>query len=89
MGMWGWIVLYVLLFSVLQLLIYRYLRGDEETSFLRSTPTGAETVSLEDPARDEQSESSDSSVRVCHRCGAENEAGYTYCRSCANPITSR
>lgn len=48
MNVWGWIVLYVVVFSLLQLLIYRYLRSDDDSPLLHSTPPGAEQVGAED-----------------------------------------
>ena len=91
MGVWGWIVLYVLLFSLLQLFVYRYLRSsDEEATLFRSTPPNRELAAVEDiPDFDDRLERKDLSVVVCPRCGTENETGYTYCRSCAGPMTAR
>ena len=90
MGVWGWIVLYVLLFSLVQLLIYRYLRSDEDAPLFRSTPPNRESISIED-VRDfeDRQRSDDPSVVVCPRCGAENDTGYTYCRNCVSPMAAR
>lgn len=97
MNVWGWIVLYVVLFSVLQLLIYRYLRSDDDAPLLRSTPPGADqSVSddvrndyvLDELAEDEPTtDASDSTdVRHCPHCGTTNGSGYTYCRECIEPL---
>jgi len=89
MSVWGWIVLYVLLFSLL-LLIYRYLRSDEDAPLFRSTPPNRETTSIEEVREfEERRRSDDPSVVVCPRCGTENETGYTYCRDCVGPMTAR
>lgn len=96
MGVWVWIILYVILFSLLQLLVYRYLRSDDDASLFQSTPPNGEPGSVED-VRDfeerhrfeERKRSNDPSVVVCPRCGAENETGYTYCRNCVSPMTAR
>ena len=88
MGVWGWIVLYVLLFSLVQLLIYRYLRSDDDASVFRSTPPNADPAAFEE-LRDDRRRSDDPSVVVCPRCGAENETGYTYCRNCVSPMAAR
>ena len=90
MGVWGWIVLYVLLFSLLQLLIYRYLRSDEDAPLFRSTPPNRERAPVEEVRElDDRTRSDDPSVVVCPRCGAENDTGYTYCRNCVNPMSAR
>ncbi|MFC7082260.1 DUF7577 domain-containing protein [Halorussus caseinilyticus] len=90
MGVWGWIVLYVLLFSLLQLLIYRYLRSDEDAPLFRSTPPNREPAPVEEIRDfDDRSQSDDPSVVVCPRCGAENDTGYTYCRNCVSPMAAR
>jgi len=56
MGAWGWIVLSLLLFSVAQLLVYRYVRNEteeeeEETPLLRSTPVTRDRVGIEEIGR--------------------------------------
>ena len=90
MGVWGWIVLYVLLFSLLQLLIYRYLQSDEDSPLFRSTPPNREPAAMEEFRNlDDRQRSEDPSLVVCPRCGTENETGYTYCQNCVSPITAR
>jgi ribosomal protein L40E len=90
MSVWGWIVLYVLLFSLLQLLIYRYLRSDEDAPLFRSTPPNRETAGIKEVREfEERRRSDDPSVVVCPRCGTENETEYTYCRDCVGPMTAR
>lgn len=56
MGVWGWIVLSLLLFSVAQLLVYRYLREEaeaeeEETPLFSSTPVTRDRVGIEEMGR--------------------------------------
>jgi hypothetical protein len=96
MGVWGWIILYVLLFALLQLLIYRYLRSDEDASLFHSTPPNRDPAAVEEfgdlddrTIRDDRSRSDDPSVVVCPRCGTENGTGFTYCRNCVRPMTVR
>ncbi|MFC4450948.1 DUF7577 domain-containing protein [Halorussus aquaticus] len=90
MGVWGWIVLYVLLFSLVQLLIYRYLRSDEDAPLFRSTPPNRETAPLEEVRElDDRHRNDDPLVVVCPRCGTENDTGYTYCRNCVSPMSAR
>ncbi|MFC4550239.1 MULTISPECIES: zinc ribbon domain-containing protein [Halorussus] len=89
MGVWGWIVLYVLLFSLVQLLLYRYLRSDDDAPLFRSTPPNADRVALEEVTEFDERRTDDPGTLVCPNCGEENETGYTYCRSCVRPITAR
>ncbi len=52
MNVWGWIVLYVVLFVGLQLLIYRYLRSDDDAALVASTPSGSDGHVPDDIRRD-------------------------------------
>ncbi|WP_135828138.1 zinc ribbon domain-containing protein [Halorussus halobius] len=80
MGAWGWIVLYVLAFAVVQLLVYRYLRSDddEETPLFSSTPTtrdraGAEEVrSVENPVWTDDRTRIDGHRRTDDRTGSDD-----------------
>jgi hypothetical protein len=96
MGVWGWIVLYLLLFVLLQLLIYRYLRSDEDAPLFSSTAPNGDPAAIEEFTNlddrthvEDRGRSDDPSVVVCPRCGTENETGFTYCRNCVSPMTAR
>ena len=90
MGVWGWIVLYVLLFSLVQLAIYRYLRSDEDAPLFRSTPSNPDSVGLEDVTDFDASRTGDEpGSMTCPRCGTDNEPGFTYCRNCVSPMAAR
>ncbi|USZ67201.1 zinc ribbon domain-containing protein [Halorussus salilacus] len=91
MDVWGWIVLYVVLFSLLQLFIYRYLQRDDDSATLfRSTPPNGDPAAVEEIREfDDRPRNTDPSVVVCPRCGTENETGFTYCRNCVSPMTAR
>lgn len=58
MEVWGWVVLYVLLFTLLQLLLYRYLR-DEDRSLLQSAPGRLDASGFDDLAGDRFDEYTD------------------------------
>lgn len=95
MSVWGLIVLYVLAFSLLQLLLYRYLRSDDDRALFRSTPPSSDLSAIDDVSDFDDFDLDDRSVRtapetiVCPRCDEENETGYTYCWNCAEAMTAR
>lgn len=92
MGVWGWIILYVLLFALLQFLLYRYLRNEEQTP-MQSAPASFDPTGLDDRLDDRFEESTedeqpdgDENNHQCRHCGAVNDSVYTYCRNCVNPL---
>ena len=92
MDVWGWIVLYVLLFALLQFLLYRYLR-EEDSSPLQSAPASFDPTGLDDHVADggeepglEGAAGLDEDRRQCSHCGTVNDTDYTYCRNCVNPM---
>ena len=98
MGVWGWIILYVLLFALLQFLLYRYLRNEEQTP-LQSAPTSFDPTGLDDrldnqfdenieESTEDEPPDGDENNRRCSHCGAKNGAVYTYCRNCVNPLVA-
>ncbi len=84
MDLWMWLLAYLLGFSLLQLLLYRY--------FSRDVPHGETTT----PASGEHptarlnggTDTSTTAGTVCPNCGAENEpdAVYTYCQECLSRL---
>lgn len=88
MDVWGWVVLYVLLFALLQFLLYRYLRDEEHTP-MQSAPASFDPTGLEDRIDDVPDDAQldgDNDHSKCAHCGAVNGTGYTYCRNCVNPL---
>lgn len=84
MGVWGWIVLYVLLFALLQFLLYRYLH-DEDSTPLHSSPARLDITGLEEGASEEYDAERSDQLR-CRHCGATNESGYRFCRNCISQL---
>jgi hypothetical protein len=85
---WVWIAGYVVGFSLLQVLVYRYLR-DDDTRLERAateppeTPPGAGS-----DLREEPSLSGHGNRISCPNCGARNdrEQMVTYCWQCVQPL---
>ncbi|WP_135303354.1 DUF7577 domain-containing protein [Haloarcula amylovorans] len=44
------------------------------------------TESVEETESTGSAERTDSAGRRCRHCGAENDAGFAYCRACARPL---
>ncbi|MFB6165117.1 MAG: hypothetical protein ABEJ31_08150 [Haloarculaceae archaeon] len=90
MEVWTWIVAYVVGFSLLQLLVYRYFRDSDAS--VEGPPHGpGERYSpavdgLERDAPRGREATGDG--RYCPHCGATNEpdASFRYCRECASPL---
>ena len=92
MSVWGLIVLYVLAFSLLQLLLYRYLRSEDDRALFSSTPPSGDLSALDDLndfELEDRSAGNDPETVVCPRCDEENETGYTYCWNCAEAMTAQ
>lgn len=88
MEVWTWIVAYIVGFSLLQLLVYRYVR-DREASVERTSPRGAETYSapVDQTERAPAVRSDGGEGKHCPECGTFNESdSYRYCRECVSPL---
>lgn len=89
MEVWTWIVAYVVGFSLLQLLVYRYFRDGDASVEGPSAGSGdrypAAADGLDRAASRE--EPTGDGVR-CRHCGAvnEGEASFRYCRECVTPL---
>lgn len=88
MEIWGWIIAYVVGFSLLQLLVYRYVGSDEPT-VERPAPGSSERTAARrlEPA-DGVASRPDGDTVHCQHCGSPNarEPVYTYCRECVAPL---
>lgn len=77
----------LLAYTLLYLLISYFLRhrlGDGNGSQASSTPSPHGRASTS--AETDSSDATASSVVVCGVCRAENDPGYTYCRSCISEL---
>jgi len=86
MEVWTWIVAYIVGFSLLQLLVYRYVRDREASG---TAPSGAETYSapLDQTERAPAVRSDGGEGTHCPQCGAFNEGdSYQYCCECVSPL---
>lgn len=90
MEVWAWILAYVVGFSLLQLLVYRYFR-DSEPSVEGAQPESGERYSAAvDHLEHDQSgqQVADDDGVYCQHCGAFNrtEATFRYCKRCVTPL---
>lgn len=95
MSPWGWILVYLVGFTLLQLLLFRYFSdgrafggaslGSGETSAPQSPEQGQTVRESGRPVvRDGDVPSAAEDGVRCHQCGAHNadEQMYTYCQEC-------
>ncbi|QPV61360.1 hypothetical protein I7X12_11325 [Halosimplex litoreum] len=89
---WGWILVYLAGFTLLQLLLVRYFSEDRSLGGVSlesneaSPPQSGErgrSVGEGDARSHEGADEGGDGVR-CHQCGTENadEGAYTYCHEC-------
>jgi hypothetical protein len=90
MEAWGWILVYLVGFTLFQLLLFRYFTNDADGASLGtgdvSTP---QSVEQGQPVRDDGERSdSDRDGDFCQHCGAfnENEQKFRYCRECLSEL---
>ena len=89
MEVWAWIVAYIVGFSLLQLLVYRYFRDRgsvEQPSSAKATDGYSVAVEQVEPESRQPTPTGDGIH--CQQCGAHNESESTfrYCRRCASPL---
>jgi len=85
MDVWAWIILYILVFALLQFVLYRYLHDDDSVPLSQSTPHNVEH-GLVDDGLGEGRERTDPNVVRCPRCGTENDPAFTFCQNCVGPL---
>lgn len=101
MNLWGWVIAYALVFALLQLVVYYYLRRDAngqsvtvsvsgdggQSGGTPPTPSAYPEASVEGTTTDPTGD--DDRLR-CPHCGAPNERDgmYTYCRHCTKRLSA-
>ncbi|QSG09768.1 DUF7577 domain-containing protein [Halapricum desulfuricans] len=87
-GAWVWILVYVLAFALFQLLLYRYLQGQERPPFEQATPDYGDTERARPRTAVAGVETDDGEMIRCPRCGTYNERdpAYTYCKECVQRL---
>jgi len=87
-GAWIWILVYVLAFAVFQLVLYRYLQGEEQPPIEQATPDYGDTERAPSRATVTPGEGESGEMVCCPRCGAYNErdSAYTYCKECVQRL---
>ncbi|WP_336000996.1 DUF7577 domain-containing protein [Halorientalis halophila] len=89
MEVWTWIVAYIVGFSLLQLLVYRYFRDSEPSAEGASGSREQYAAAADGLERDASSRrAGDEDGTVCQHCGTfnEHEATYRYCKHCVSPL---
>jgi hypothetical protein len=88
MEVWTWIIAYIVGFSLLQLLVYRYFRDSEPSVEGPSPGSGERYASGDRLERDQSGRTATDDGVYCQHCGTYNEqtATYRYCKQCVAPI---
>ena len=87
----GWLLAYVVGFGLVQLLLYRYIQGDDASPDAgpgRVDQSAGRSME-QSPARPEEDAGADAEDGVhCRHCGAVNEYDqmFSYCKRCAGPL---
>ena len=83
METWGWLVLYVVGFGLVQLLLYRHFQRDDASPDVTPPADRAARRSL-----DRSAPSADEEGIHCHHCGTYNEPEptFSYCKECVRPL---
>ncbi|MFB6189596.1 MAG: hypothetical protein ABEI57_06905 [Halapricum sp.] len=87
-AIWMWILAYVLVFVTFQLLLYRYLQGEDGPTVEHAAPDYGDGEMVPRQAVKSAVETDDREGIRCPRCGTYNErdAAYTYCRECVQRL---
>ncbi len=92
METWAWLLGYVAVFVLFQLVIYRYLRNGDGSPVSGTTPPGhprrGAADDVEGPFDHASVEEPEEGVVRCPHCGGtnESESTFTYCRNCLRPL---
>jgi hypothetical protein len=92
MELWGWILVYLVGFTLLQLVLFRYFGDGASASGASvspdeaSPPRSAEGHNAVADTGPEATGSDDADGVSCRQCGTRNADGYTYCRECLGQL---
>jgi len=90
MEVWTWVVAYIVGFSLLQLLVYRYFRDSEPSADGSSSGSGDQySPAVDQLERDRPApDPADEEGVYCQHCGAVNdsESTFRYCKRCVSPL---
>lgn len=98
MGVWVYVVAYLVAFVVIQLVVYRYLRGrNGDAGVALASGSNADRGAGRDPEASDRNDPLDrrsladadaTSDRRCPACGTANDPDgpYTFCRNCATRL---
>lgn len=88
MELWGWLAAYVVGFLLIQLLVFRYVRGGASLDDAGPEATSTSQLSAVEHATPAGDDDSEGDGRYCAHCGTRNasDATFTYCRECLQPL---
>ncbi|MFC6730955.1 MULTISPECIES: hypothetical protein [unclassified Haladaptatus] len=88
---WGWVVAYIIGFTVIHLLVYQYLRTSDESRFEQFSPSDASGYEGSSATADYGTQSGHvpGEFRQCPHCGTQNEADpvFVFCKECIQPLS--
>jgi hypothetical protein len=82
---WVWVLAYVLVFCLFQVLLYRYLQR-EEAGFEQATPDYGDGETETRASRGQSVSPDGDDVVQCRHCGTYNQQSYRYCWECVEPL---
>lgn len=84
-----WIVAAIVVLTVVQILLFQYLRGNRGFSLnARGTDGSTRAGGTESRPSIDPPEDGPADGRRCADCGALNDAQFTFCRNCAAKIAA-
>lgn len=84
-----WIVAAVMALTLIQVLLFQYLRGNSGLSLdARGTDGSSRAFGAEQGMSTERPSAGPEDGRLCADCGAVNAADFTFCRNCVSRLGS-
>ncbi|WP_338729960.1 hypothetical protein [Haladaptatus sp. DJG-WS-42] len=88
---WGWVVAYIIGFTIIHLLVYQYLKTSDDSRFEQFSPSDASGFEAASASADFKSHSGPvaGEFRSCPHCGTQNEPDpiFIFCKQCIQPLS--